>query len=310
MALPTKHLIIVYGPTGVGKSSFALQLADMLGGEIINADMAQMYKPLSIGTAKPDWLRSSIPHHLFDVIDEPIDCTVMIYRSMVEQKVQEIVARHKIPIIVGGSGFYIQSLFFVPSGGIAMASSDTEKEISWDLLNQIDPIRAQAIHPHDKYRISRALTIWRQSGKLPSQAAQLYCPLTSSFTILHCTREKEDLQAINNRRTMEMIENGWLDECKKLIDCGWESFVRRKKFIGYSTLFDCIHQKFSLEQAVPIIEQKTRQYAKRQETFWRVFPRAFSNVGLNQSLIAKSMIDLNLTFKQEALYINQLSKRI
>ena len=220
----------------LAKVHLQVELATQINGEIINADMAQLYKPLSIGTAKPDWQTSSIPHHLFDVIAEPTDCTVMIYRTMAEKKVKEIVARRKIPIIVGGSGLlYSFVIFCAFRRRRRMASSDNEKEISWDLLNLIDPIRAQAIHPNDKYSICPRPAIWRQTGKLPSQAAQLYCPLTSSFTILHCTREKEDLQAINNRRTMEMIENGWLDECKKLIDCGWESFVRRKKFIGYST---------------------------------------------------------------------------
>ncbi len=310
MSLPTRRLIIIYGPTGVGKSSFALALASKLDSEIINADMAQLYKPLSIGTAKPDWLKSSIKHHLFDVIDEPIDCTAMIYRQMVEKMVQEVWSRHKTPIIVGGSGFYIHSLFFVPSGGTASVVPENREEISWDLLNQIDPLRAHAIHPHDKYRIARAHAIWRQTGKLPSQMVQTYSPLASSFTILHLTRDRGQLELINNSRTLEMIEKGWLDECKELIERGWEPFVRRKKFIGYSTLFDCIHKKLSREQALPLIQQRTRQYAKRQETFWRVFPRSFNNVGPEGHGILKSIVELNLTLGQEALYINQLLEKM
>jgi len=310
MTLPTKYFIVLYGPTGVGKSSFALQLADKLDGEIINADMAQLYKPLSLGTAKPDWAASSIGHHLFDVIDEPVDCTVAIYRTMVQKKLNEIWARRKTPIIVGGSGFYIHSLFFAPSGAVVNESRHGEQEISWDLLNQIDPIRAQSIHPHDTYRISRALSIWRQTGKLPSQMRQTYSPLSSTFTLLYLKREREQLAELNNRRTIEMIEKGWLNECKKLIDQGWEQFVRRKKFIGYCELFDCVQGKLSLDEAIPIVQQKTRQYAKRQETFWRVFPNAFKSIGQHSSSVSGVITELNLTFNEQTLYINQLRAKL
>jgi len=306
MDLPTNRMIIIYGPTGVGKSSFACELATKIDGEIINADVAQLYKPLSIGTAKPDWQKSSIPHHLFDVIDKPIDCTVMIYRAMVEKTVQEIGARGKIPIVVGGSGFYIHSLFFVPAGGAVHEAHDDEQKVSWDQLNQIDPLRAQAIHPHDTYRIARALAIWRHTGKLPSQTIQQYAPLSASCELIHLEREREELNAMNNRRIREMIDNGWLDECKKLKENGWEDFVRRKKFIGYSQLFDCIADIIPLDEAIIIIEQKTRQYVKRQETFWRLFPQAFKDSGQ----YSVSITELNLTFSEQDLYINQLLKKL
>lgn len=305
MHLPTNYMIVIFGSTGVGKSSFACDIAAKIDGEIINADMAQLYKPLSIGTAKPDWQKSVIPHHLFDVIDAPIDCTVIKYRTMVAEKVKEIKARGKIPIIVGGSGFYIHSLFFVPSGGAVDVPQDAEN-VSWEQLNQIDPVRAQAIHPNDTYRIARAIAIWRKTGKLPSQAVQKYVPLSTPCELVHCKRERDELNAMNNNRIREMIKNGWLDECKKLIKEGWEPFVRRKKFIGYCQLFDCVENKLSLDEALPIIEQKTRQYVKRQETFWRLFPASFKRIEQD----AATITELNLTFNEQALYIKQLPEKL
>jgi len=139
---------------------------------------------------------------------------------------------------------------------------------------------------------------------------QTYSPLSSTFTLLYLKREREQLAELNNRRTIEMIEKGWLNECKKLIDQGWEQFVRRKKFIGYCELFDCVQGNLSLDAAIPIVHQKTRQYAKRQETFWRVFPNAFKSIGQHSSSVSGVITELNLTFNEQTLYINQLRAKL
>src|SRR5579863_9779399 len=107
-------MLIVYGPTGVGKTDVALAIAQHIPAEIINMDMGQFYTPLSIGTAKPDWKNSPIPHHLFDIIDTPINYTVAEYRTMLYKTVQEVIGRGNLPILVGGSGFYLHSLLFPP----------------------------------------------------------------------------------------------------------------------------------------------------------------------------------------------------
>ena len=112
MSIRMDQAIIIYGPTAVGKTDFAEALAQRINGEIINADAAQFYTPLTIGTAKPDWRKAPVPYHLFDICDEPNNYSVAAYRADVERAVTSIASRGKIPIIVGGSGFYIHSLFF------------------------------------------------------------------------------------------------------------------------------------------------------------------------------------------------------
>lgn len=112
----SSYLIIIAGPTGVGKSDVGLALASNINGEIINADVGQLYTPLSIGTAKPEWKESEVPHHLFDVLDKPVDFTVTQYRELLLKTVHDVCNRNRVPIIVGGSSFYLSSLFFPPKG--------------------------------------------------------------------------------------------------------------------------------------------------------------------------------------------------
>src|SRR5690242_2065865 len=135
--------VIIYGPTAVGKTDFAEHLAAQLDGEIINADAAQFYTPLTIGTAKPNWRSAIATHHLFDICDEPLDYSVACYRAKVQQCIDEIRQRGAVPIVVGGSGFYINTLFF-PVGEHAKTEVTASDSFSWEVLNVIDPIRAVA----------------------------------------------------------------------------------------------------------------------------------------------------------------------
>jgi len=136
-------VVIITGPTGVGKTDLSLELAGQIDGEIVNIDMGQFYTPLIIGTAKPEWKEEKIPHHFFDIIDEPRDFTVSQYKKLLLEKCQEIWNKNKTPILVGGSGFYIQSLFFPPvqddqviETNQSLISSD---DINWQKLFEIDP---------------------------------------------------------------------------------------------------------------------------------------------------------------------------
>ena len=169
--------VIIYGPTAVGKTAFADLLAAQVGGEIINGDAAQLYTPFTIGTAKPDWRNASITHHLFDICNEPQNYSVAMYRTEAEKKVVEITGRGSVPIFVGGSGFYLQSLFFPVTISANRVTPSHSEDQSWRALHAIDPIRAAAIHPHDTYRISRALFLYQQTKQLPSELKPLYSRL-------------------------------------------------------------------------------------------------------------------------------------
>lgn len=308
--------LIIFGPTGVGKTDLSLEIARHYDSEIINGDMGQFYTPLSIGTAKPDWKNDPVPHHLFDIVDEPRNITVYDYRRMLIEKVNEIWGRGKLPIIVGGSGFYLKSLFFPPSG--TATPSDFLPQVSddelWGRLNDIDPERSAHIAPRDYYRLRRALAIWHTTGKSPS-SCQPEFDLPFRFLLLYVSRDKDDLYQRINERTHVMVRDGWLDEVRQLKGTPWEAFLYEKKLIGYDVLFDYLcHEpsELALDRAVELIQQRTRQYAKRQNTFWKGLERQLNAAveacfhGLN---VGEAQL-INLTLYDRALYITQVLKRL
>jgi tRNA dimethylallyltransferase len=235
---------------------------------------------------------------MFDVMDEPRDCSVIQYRTMLMPVLDQIWARGNMPLVVGGSGFYIQSIFFEPGAGVCTELQDG----TWDDLYAIDPKRAQAIHPHDTYRIRRALSIWYSLGIKPSECA-MGVAVPCQTDIIWVTRERSELYGRINARTKIMIQQGWVDECRALLGTTWEDFLRRKKLIGYPDIFDYLMGKVSLDVTVEIIAQKTRAYAKRQETFWRMLKRRFECE--HQSCWVR-VHELNLTLSDPRLYINPL----
>lgn len=288
-----KKLLIITGPTGVGKTALSLELGKKLSIEIINGDMGQFYTPLTIGTAKPDWRAEPIPHHLFDILDEPKNYTVIEYRKAVQECVVQIQARGNIPVIVGGSLFYIRSLFFPPLENQKIDTTAYAGPVSWEALQEIDPERAAHIHPHDIYRIQRALTVWHQTGNKPSLYTPIYNPVTPECLIIHCSRNKNDIYERIDARVLEMLHGGWEQEARSL-PVSWLDFLKIKKIIGY---FELITMKDSPERTA-IIQQKTRQYAKRQETLWRSCKKDLD------SLV--TIHELNLTLSPVHLYIDQL----
>lgn len=310
--LSTTPLTFILGPTGVGKSDFALAFAAACNGEIINCDVGQFYVPLTIGTAKPAWKEEKIPHHLFDILTEPQDYSVMSYRIAVSTAIDEIRQRGKTPLIVGGSLFYAQALFFPPCDRSAAASDNfassnfasfSTKEL-WEQLAAIDSERAQALHPNDRYRIERALTLWTTTGVRPSTCKPRYAPIVSDWRICYVTRERASLYDRINRRTEQMIHHGgWIEEVRAL-DPRWYPFVRKKGLIGYGEIIDALQQGTPERELITMIQQETRHYAKRQGTFWRSMQRRLTEQ------IAKGadgeIVVLNLTLHDVDLYIRQL----
>lgn len=267
----SQSCMIITGPTGVGKTACVDQLAQNMDIEVINADMGQMYTPLSIGTAKPDWRNTTVPHHLFDIIDEPRDCTVTEYRERALHALSGVWRRQRVPVLVGGSLFYIKSLFFPPS----YVTPETEipyhgdSYTLWQLLQEIDPERANAIHPHDTYRVKRALAIWYATGYKPSSFTPQFMPPSSAY-ITFLTRDREDLYHRIDQRVYTMLENGWLDEVQKL-SAPWKTFLQQKHILGYPEVIAYLENEISYDLLVEQIQKKTRSYAKRQITFWRSF---------------------------------------
>lgn len=298
-----KKMLVICGPTGVGKSDLAIMAAEQIPAEIINADMGQLYKPFSVGTAKPMWRSQKAPHHLFDVMEKAENCTVVEYRDMLIAVLNQIWARGNLPIVVGGSGFYVQSIFFPP----AARHTNLCCQGTWDELYAVDKQRALSIHPHDTYRITRALSIWYASGVKPSEFVRRFEPLAQS-QVVWCYRNRAQLHERIDERTSIMLNTGWIEECQQIIGTEWEEFVRKKKLIGYVEICDYLKGNGSLKAVAACIAQKTRAYAKRQETFWRMLKKSLESEKEYQDYV--SCKELNLTLSDPYLYINQLSQSL
>lgn len=296
-------MLIVTGPTAVGKTDLVYQLARHVPIEIINADMGQMYLPLTIGTAKPAWRTSATPHHLFDILQEPVSWSVVEYREAVAQLVTAIRQRGALPVIVGGSGFYISSLLFSLSSPGSEVQLPPDIPISWEFLSSIDPVRAVAIHPHDTYRIQRALQVWYGTQQLPSTYAPHYNPLALPWQMVIVQRERQELYKRINERVPLMMGAGWLSEVESLLGTAWEEFLLSKKIIGYDDIIRYHNNKESipLSAVIATIAQKTRLYAKRQNALFRSLERR-----LQREQQQERVATLTLTGDDFERYINRM----
>jgi len=275
-----KPSVIVTGPTASGKSDFAERLAQQCDGFIINADMGQCYTPLTVGTAKPDLKKVPVPCYLFDILNNPVDFSVMTYRK----KVLELVAERsesQISFIVGGSLFYLKSLFFspqehphvqhdIPSLDLSLSTQDL-----WNTLNAIDPVRAQALYKEDRYRIIRALTIWKTTGVLPSSLAPVFDPPKRPIIFVALVPDRFVLQERVIARAHAMFEP-WVTEARQLYKTTWQPFIVQKGLIGYRDLFDWFDRGAPEKDRANVIQSiitQTMQYAKRQVTFLKSFEK-------------------------------------
>lgn len=294
----------LYGPTAVGKSSFAEHCAAHLPCEIINCDAAQLYTPLCIGVAKTDWRASTVPHHMFDICDEPVDYSIAAYRQRVEMLVQEIIARGNVPLFVGGSGFYMHSLFFpVAPQAVQCEIAHAYKSASWEHLQRIDPIRAAQIHPHDTYRIQRALTLYQQTDAAPSRFKPTFCPITPC-AFVELIRTEDDLKRRIAERITAMIDAGWVAEVESLLDTPWETFLLRKKWIGYPELIAYCRAgkpQAQLPLIMSDIGKRTWHYARKQMAYARMFIKK-----LHAHDAQMPIMRFDLTSECEEVYLKQL----
>jgi tRNA dimethylallyltransferase len=314
-----KTMIFLYGPTGTGKSDLAITLAQHIPVEIINMDVGQFYTPLTIGTAKPDWRSIPIRHHLFDYIATPTNYTVIEYKKKLLELVCSIRARGNMPLVVGGSGFYLKSLFFTPhriSGGTMDRSiplmNNNEMTSLWEQLHAIDPARAGKLQPHDTYRIMRALDIWHTTGTRPSDCKPSYSNDFGRYAVVGVMRERTDLHQRIEARVHTMFAAGWIDEVRAL-DSAWIDFIRTKKIIGYNEIVASANSQSDDEhqQLVQTIQIRTRQYARRQIIFWRMLKKelyaALEQAETPRETTYRTKItEINLTSMSHDIYLKQL----
>lgn len=280
-----QKIIVIVGPTAVGKTSLSIQLAKEFDGEVISGDSMQVYKHLDIGTAKvtPDEM-AGVPHHLVDFKEINEDYDVSDFQRDAKGKISEIAKRGHIPIVVGGTGLYIESLLYPVSHGenaqpnhelrekYEQYAKENGNQALWNQLNEIDEKAAEKIHPNNVRRIIRALEVYHETGELFSsfqQEKKIKEPLYDAFIICLNT-DRELLYERINLRVDLMMEAGLLEEARTLWEqLGPEAEAQSTKAIGYKELFDYFNNKVTLEEAVESIKQNSRRYAKRQLTWFR-----------------------------------------
>ncbi|MCL6642143.1 MAG: tRNA (adenosine(37)-N6)-dimethylallyltransferase MiaA [Candidatus Bipolaricaulota bacterium] len=274
--MKSERPVLILGPTATGKSALAVALAERLDGEIISADARAIYRELNIGTAKPPpHLRALVPHHLIDFLDPSEHYDVMQFRRDALTAIEEIRARGKFPIVVGGSTLYISALtgtFFAGPKADPQIRQRLEAEPQEKLrarLEEIDPEAARRIHPNDKVRTVRALEVYELTG-LPISRwhKESKVPFPYQFTKIGLTLDRTVLYERINARVEQMLAAGLLEEAKAL-KAKLTPEMPAYRTIGYEELFQYLDGKISYDEAVRLIKKHTREYAKRQIIYFK-----------------------------------------
>ncbi|KEH95440.1 tRNA (adenosine(37)-N6)-dimethylallyltransferase MiaA [Clostridium novyi] len=278
-----QDLFILAGPTAVGKTDISIKLAQKLNGEIISADSMQIYKHMDIGSAKiTEAEKEGIPHHLIDFVSPFDEFSVAEFKEKSKNAIKDIASRGKLPMIVGGTGFYIDSLIF--NYDFANTYKDEEyrehlknlasehgKEYVHELLKDIDEVSYKKLYPNDLKRVIRALEVFKLTGKTISEFNKeqdiFDIPYNVYYFVLNMDRSK--LYERINKRVDIMMEKGLIEEVKSLQNMGCTPDMQSMKGIGYTEILYYLDGKLSLDEAVELIKKGSRHYAKRQLTWFR-----------------------------------------
>lgn len=278
-----KKLVILTGPTAVGKTKLSIELARKIGGEIISADSMQVYKYMDIGSAKirPEEMEE-IPHFMVDELEPFEEFNVVVFQQKTKQYMEEIYQRGHIPILVGGTGFYIQAVLY----DINFSEDDDNHQIREKLeslakekgaeylheeLRKIDPASANAIHANNVKRVIRALEYYRLTGQKISEhneeQRRKESPYDFSYFVLNDHREL--LYERIDKRVDEMIKDGLVEEVRKLKNMGYDRSYVSMQGLGYKEILSFLEGEISLEEAIYILKRDTRHFAKRQITWFK-----------------------------------------
>ena len=274
-------VIIICGPTGVGKTAVGIQLAEKLDGEIISADSMQIYRYMDIGTAKPTAdEQSRIPHHMIDIVDPDENFDAVRFAEMARDKVMQLHQRGVMPLVVGGTGLYIKALLqgLFQSNPVdpktrerlMKEAAENGSGILYDRLKRVDPDTADRLHPNDSYRIIRALETIESTGRSISEHQQAHGFTDEPFNALKiCLQiDRQKLYDRIDQRVDFMIEAGFVDEVKKLLGMGYSADLKSMQSIGYRHMADFLEGRLSWDECVRTLKRDTRRFAKRQFTWF------------------------------------------
>ncbi len=281
MAIP---LVVIAGPTGVGKTKISIELAERLNAEIISADSRQIYKGMDIGTAKPTpEERGIIPHHLIDIVEPDERFAVADYQKLAEEVIDDIHQRGKLPLLVGGTGLYIKAvveggyIFPGPSAdrelrdGLKREADQHGSEYLYNKLKEVDPAKARETHPRNLRRIIRALEVYYLTGKPISELQAEWAEAESGYNsvLMGLIRPREELYRRIDSRVDEMMEAGLVEEVERLISDGYDEGAPAWLGLGYRQIIGYLKGLYDLDEAIYLIKRDTRRYAKRQLTWFR-----------------------------------------
>lgn len=277
-----QKIIIIAGPTGVGKTALSIEVAKKYNGEVVSADSIQIYKGLDIGSAKVTKEEADgIVHHLIDIVSPESEYSAGDYAKDAEKAISEIAKKGKIPIVVGGTGMYITSLLFEP--GVTCGKDEKyRKELEelgekygspylHKMLEKVDPESAKLIHENHQTRIIRALEIFHVSGKKKSEQKSSVLP-KYDYLLFGLTADREILYDRINKRVDKMLDSGLLSEVQGLINSGITDKNQCMQGIGYKETYNYLNGKTDKEEFITKLKQASRNYAKRQITYFKKVP--------------------------------------
>ena len=278
-------IVVVCGPTGIGKTAVGIELAAKLGGEIISADSMQIYRHMDIGTAKPTPEElAQIVHHMIDIVEPDEDFDAVRFLTRARAIIAQLDSRGRLPFVVGGTGLYIKALLhgmFQPESFGTEARNRLKKEadeygchLLYDRLKKCDPESAGRLHPNDTYRIIRALEVFESTGKTIGAfhrdhdfADEPYCVLKIGLTI-----DRQRLYDRIDHRVDAMIDAGLVDEVHRLLEMGFAPDLKSMQSIGYRHMIDFIKNHLLWDESVRTLKRDTRRYAKRQLAWFGADP--------------------------------------
>ncbi|MGL5417038.1 MAG: tRNA (adenosine(37)-N6)-dimethylallyltransferase MiaA [Clostridium sp.] len=278
-----EKILVIGGPTAVGKTDLSIQIAKALNGEIISADSMQIYKKMDIGSAKVTKEEmDGVTHYMIDIVEPTEEFTVAHYKELGDSIIKDILSRGKLPIIAGGTGLYINALtcnMDFTEGETDIAYRDELKTIAdtkgnlylHEMLKDIDPISYKNIHMNNTKRVIRALEVYHLT-KQPFSSFDLGEKMYESPYDIHyfvLTMDREKLYERINKRVDIMMENGLIDECKAFMALGLNESNQSMQGIGYKEILMYLNGKISLDQSIELIKKGSRNYAKRQLTWFR-----------------------------------------
>jgi len=276
-------LVVIAGPTAAGKTEVAVEVARDLDGEIVSADSMQIYRFMDIGTAKPNVQEmKGVSQHLVDIIDPDTDFTVAMFQKLARETIKNIYLRGNMPLLVGGTGFYIDAVLYdydfsgaraddVFRRSLQQKAEQKGNEAVHKLLQAVDPDTAARIHVNDLKRVIRALEIHRQTGTtgalFRNNNKHTYQEYDILFIVLNY--ERETLYKRIENRVDKMIDRGLVTEVHSLLDAGYHCGLVSMQGLGYKEIAGFIYNEYSLDEAVELLKRNTRRFAKRQLTWFR-----------------------------------------